>query len=216
LDRELAARHEDTLLQEYIAGVEFGVFYARRPENARGRVISITDKRMISVTGDGARNLERLILDDPRAVCMAAVHFARHRERLTEVPEAGQRVPLTELGTHSRGALFLDGAELASPALAERVEAISRTFSGFFFGRYDLRCESADALRRGAFRIVELNGLSSESTHIYDPKHSLGHAYRTLFSQWRIAFEIGASNRERNAEVATWSELWRLLRSARS
>ena len=183
----------------------------------RGEIISITDKRMLSVNGDGRRSLERLILDDPRAVCLAAVHLERHRERLAEVPAAGERVALTELGTHCRGALFLDGAELLSPALTERIEAVSRCFEGFCFGRYDVRCVSAEALRSGDFRIVELNGLSSESTHIYDPRHSLWHAYRTLFAQWRIAYEIGASNRREHAAAVTpWPELWRLVRGARS
>ena len=230
LERELAARREDTLIQEYVAGVEFGVFYARRPGAAQGSVISITDKRMVSVTGDGSKSLERLILDDPRAVCLAPVHLETHSERLSEIPAAGTRVALTELGTHCRGALFLDGAHLTSPALSERIEAISRSFAGFFFGRYDVRCESPEALQRGDFRVVELNGLSSESTHIYDPKHSLWNAYRTLFAQWRIAFEIGASNREQRkqgapgrperenegAAVTSWPELWRLFRNARS
>ena len=216
LDAEIAARAEDTLLQEYVPGVEFGVFYARRPGALQGDVISITDKRMIAVTGDGARTLERLILDDSRAVCLAAVHFERHRSRLAEVPAKNERVALTELGTHCRGALFLDAGELATGALRDQIDAISRGFRGFFFGRYDLRCDSAQALQQGRFRIVELNGLSSESTHIYDPKHSLWNAYRTLFAQWRIAFEIGASNRERAAPVASWPELWRLMRNARS
>jgi hypothetical protein len=46
---------------------------------------------------------------------------------------------------------------------------------------------------------VELNGVTSEATHIYDPKQSLCGAYRVLFEQWRIAFEIGLQNSERCA-----------------
>ena len=42
-------------------------------------------------------------------------------------------------------------------------------------------------------KILELNGVTSEATHIYDPKFSLLDAYRVLFQQWRIAFEIGQS-----------------------
>ncbi|MGH9801645.1 MAG: hypothetical protein ACRD82_14875, partial [Blastocatellia bacterium] len=34
-------------------------------------------------------------------------------------------------------------------------------------------------------------------TSIYDPKNSAFVAYRILFRQWRIAFEIGEQNRER-------------------
>jgi hypothetical protein len=37
--------------------------------------------------------------------------------------------------------------------------------------------------------------VTSEATNIYDPQNSLIDAYRILFRQWRIAFEIGAQNR---------------------
>ena len=45
--------------------------------------------------------------------------------------------------------------------------------------------------------MIELNGVTSEATSIYDPKNSVFAAYGILFEQWRIAFEIGAQNRER-------------------
>jgi len=39
-----------------------------------------------------------------------------------------------------------------------------------------------------------LNGVTSEATSIYDPKHGLMHAYRTLAEQWRLAYGIGQYN----------------------
>ena len=56
-------------------------------------------------------------------------------------------------------------------------------------------------------KIVELNGVTSEATHIYDPKLSLFDAYRVLFEQWRIAFEIGDLNRARGIRPASVGEL---------
>jgi hypothetical protein len=54
--------------------------------------------------------------------------------------------------------------------------------------------------------VLELNGVTSEATHIYDPKNSLFTAYKVLFSQWRIAFEIGEQNRRRNfAPTSLWA-----------
>ena len=49
-------------------------------------------------------------------------------------------------------------------------------------------------------RVIELNGLTSESTHIYDPKHGLGFAYRALFRQYRIAFEIADEQMKQGIE----------------
>ena len=57
--------------QAYIPGVEFGVFYLRRPKDTRGEVFSITQKQDVSVVGDGRSTLEELILRDDRAIGMA-------------------------------------------------------------------------------------------------------------------------------------------------
>jgi hypothetical protein len=197
----------DSLLQEYVPGVEFGLFYARRPDEPRGRLISITEKVRPVLVGDGRRRLEELILDDERAVCLARTYCELNAERLDHVPAAGEEVVIAELGTHCRGSIFLDGERVHTPALAEAVDRLSRSFEGFFFGRYDVRAESAQALAAGRFRVVELNGLTSESTHIYDPRHSLLGAWRTLFRQWRLAFEIGRANRQRGAATARPGEL---------
>ena len=60
-------------------------------------------------------------------------------------------------------------------------------------------------------KIVELNGVTSEATHIYDPKLSLFDAYRVLFRQWRIAFELGDLNRRwgirRPLQASCWTRL---------
>ena len=61
------------------------------------------------------------------------------------------------------------------------------------------------------FTVIELNGVTSEATHIYDPRIGLLEAYRALFEQWRLAFEIGAENVRRGAETTSIRELVRLL-----
>jgi pimeloyl-ACP methyl ester carboxylesterase/membrane protein DedA with SNARE-associated domain len=205
----------NVVAQEFVTGHEFGVFYYRYPSETSGRIFSITDKRLPSVTGDGRATLETLILRDDRAVCIARFLLAKHAGRLWSIPKAGARVPLVEVGTHCRGAAFFDGTGLATPALEEVVDRISRGFKGFYFGRYDVRADSVEAFQAGRFRIIELNGATSEATSIYDPANRLLSAYRTLFEQWRILFQIGAENRDRGAPVATLGELLELLRRHR-
>lgn len=58
---------------------------------------------------------------------------------------------------------------------------------------------------------MELNGVASEATSIYDPANGLLKAYRTLREQWRICFEIGARNRAAGRRPATLGELRTLL-----
>ena len=92
--------------------------------------------------------------------------------------------------------MFKDGEHLRTPALERVIDTIAQSFPGFFFGRFDVRYADPETLRRGeGFRIVELNGVTSESTNIYDPDWSLLRAYRTLFRQWAIAYRIGAAVR---------------------
>jgi hypothetical protein len=74
-----------------------------------------------------------------------------------------------------------------------------------------VRSPSVAEFRRGLFRVIELNGVTSEATSIYDPSHGPIDAYRTLFAQWRLAFAIGAENRERGVAPAKIGELARLI-----
>jgi hypothetical protein len=133
------------------------------------------------------------------------------------VPAAGARVRLVELGTHCRGATFLDGARLATPALEEAIDALSRSFDGFWFGRYDIRAPSYAALVSGReFSVIELNGATAEATAIYDPSNGLLAAYRLLFRQWAILFEIARRHRERGVPTTRLADLWALLRRHRA
>ncbi len=158
--------------------------------------------------GEGKRTLEELILADDRAVCMSDFYLRKNADRIQDVPAAGERVQLVEIGTHCRGAIFLDGSDTITPALEEVIDRIARTFDGFFFGRFDIRVASRQDLMAGRnMKIVELNGVTSEATHIYDPKLSLFDAYRVLFQQWRIAFEIGDLNRVRGIQPASVGDL---------
>jgi membrane protein DedA with SNARE-associated domain/pimeloyl-ACP methyl ester carboxylesterase len=213
-------RRGELLLQAYVDGLEYGIFYARHPAEPRGRILSITEKRLPFVVGDGRRTLEELIFADARTLGMARLFLSQHAARLGDVPGAGERVRLGDLGTHCRGATFLDGSALHSQALLDAVDELSRGVAGFHFGRYDVRAESPEALTAGRFRVLELNGVTSEATHIYDPRHSVAHAWITLMAQWRVAYEIGAANARRGARVASWGELaracWSFWRRPRS
>src|SRR5262249_46480755 len=153
--------------------------YYRYPDQDRGRIFSVTEKRMPILVGDGTRTLEELILADDRAACMAEFYLRQNAERSQKVPAAGEEVQLVEIGTHCRGAIFLDGSDALTPELEEVIDRIAKSFDGFFFGRFDIRVSSRQDFMAGRnLKIVELNGVTSEATHIYDPKLTLVDAYR--------------------------------------
>lgn len=195
LDELLQIATEDVILQEYAEGLEFGVFYYRIPGEIRGRVLSITAKQFPVVIGDGSSSLGRLILADERAVCLWRAYFEASRMPLDRVPAACEAVRLVELGSHCRGSVFLDARHLLTADLEAAVDRAAKAHPGFYFGRFDVRSPSEEDFQKGRFRILELNGVSAEATHVYDPRVSLFEAYRTMSRVWRLAFEIGAENR---------------------
>jgi hypothetical protein len=212
MEEYLRRSNLDTIIQQYVEGAEFGVFYHRHPDAERGKIFSITEKLFPAVEGDGQSTLEHLILRDERAVCMARFYLKQQGDRLWDVPARGERVQLVELGTHCRGAVFLDGDRIKTAELERAIDEISRGFEGFYFGRFDIRTPSVEQFKEGKnFKVIELNGVTSEATHIYDPRNSLLAAYKVLFEQWRIAFEIGAANRARGVRPTSIRELVRML-----
>lgn len=183
--------------QEFVAAPEeAGFLYHRYPGEAKGRVTSITLKEFPYVTGDGERSLRALIEAHPRARLMKNVFLKRHVADLKRVLDDGERFQLVFSGNHKQGCVFRDGADILTPALELRIDEIAQAIPGFYFGGFDVRFDSTEALRKGeGFRIIEINGAGAEATHIWDPDAKLGAAYRTLFEQFRILFDIGAANR---------------------
>ncbi|RJP35897.1 MAG: hypothetical protein C4547_08460 [Phycisphaerales bacterium] len=191
-------RHpQDVLAQVYHPGPrEAGVFYTRMPAAQRGRIFSITDKHFPILVGDGRSTVETLIWLHPRLRMQAETFLARMDGQAERVPSAGEPVPLVIAGNHCQGTMFRDGAHLKTAALEESIDRIARRFDGFFFGRFDVRYRDVDEFKAGrGFSIIELNGVTSESTNLYDPEWSLWRAYGVLFRQWEILFRIGHENR---------------------
>ncbi len=189
---------------------EAGVFYIRRPQDAAGHLTSLTLKHAPTVLGDGTASLRTLILADPRHGRLRHLYLARLADRLDSVPARGARVRLVFAGNHCRGSVFRNGAADITPALATRIDSIARAMPDFHFGRIDLRYRSMHALRQGEdFSIIEINGVGSEATHIWDPDTSLREVYAAQFRHYAAAFAIGREMRRRGARPSGVRTMWR-------
>jgi membrane protein DedA with SNARE-associated domain len=199
VEKYLLAQPAAVLAQPYHPGpCEAGIFYYRLPGEAAGCIFSLTDKHFPVVTGDGRSTLAQLVWAHRRYRMQADVFLARHAAEAGRILAAGETFPLALAGNHCQGTMFRDGAHLVTPELERTVDAIARGFDGFFVGRFDVRYADVDAFRAGRdLAIVELNGVTSESTNIYDPDNTLWGAYRTLFRQWELLYRIGELNRRR-------------------
>lgn len=195
------------LVQELVdLPLEFGVFYSRRPSEEQGRVTSIVMKEMLSVTGDGKSTLAELILDKPRAKLQFPKLKLAYADQLDSVIENGRTIELVSIGNHALGTKFLNGNHLITGKLSSSFDAISKSIDGFYFGRFDLRCEILQDLEHGNVKIVELNGCGAEPAHIYDPDFKFFDAVFVLVSHWRTIFEIAMENRRRGVRFATFQE----------
>ena len=128
----LRAASADMIIQKYVGGLEFGIFYYRHPTEPAGHILSITEKRFPQVIGDGSTNIGDLILQDQRAVCLERIYLSQLFRPNTDVPSEGEAVSLAEIGSHCRGAIFLDAGHLETPTLRSAVDRAVKCFEGFF------------------------------------------------------------------------------------
>lgn len=191
---------------------EAGVFYIREG-NAAGRIVSLTLKYPAVVVGDGQRTLDQLIAADPRAGKIAALYRQRLAERLTEVPAVGEVVTLSFAGNHCRGALFRNGNEWISEAMTQAVDRVLADVKDFCYGRLDVRFADMARFQRGeCFEVIEINGVSSEAAHIWDPDTRLREVFRVLFWQYRTLFRLGDQLRQAGHRPPSVWTLWRAWR----
>jgi hypothetical protein len=119
----------------------------------------------------------------------------------------GEKYLLEPIGNHCRGTTFLDGNRFIDEKLVSVFDEVSHQLNGIYFGRYDIKCESIEDLKNNRnWSIIELNGVKSEPTHIYQPNASLLEAYKVLFRQWRVIYDISMANKKRGIPFPTFSE----------
>jgi hypothetical protein len=188
---------------------EAGIFYWRHPEAERGQIFSITDKVFPEISGDGVRSSRRWsahprfarqapVFRDDMPPCVGACwHPANDSRWARSATTARARCSGAGRTSGPRRSMPVSTTSHAGFGLLHRAlrRAIQRP--GRFMAGEDLA-------------IIELNGVTAEPTDVYDPDRSVTSAYRSLFEQWRLVFEIGAANRRRGHAGASLGRLLRL------
>jgi len=196
---------------------EAGIFYVRDPKAKKGNIISLALKYSPYVLGDGQSTLAELIDSDPRACQLKDLYGERFAEQLDEV--IGKDIPfrLVFSVSHCRGAIFRNAQEHITEALTQQLDTILSGFPDFYFGRLDVKFRSVESLRKGEdLEIIEINGASSESLHIWDRRTTFTAAIKALLYQYKTLFEIGNENRRRGYEtpgIFALIKAWRYERS---
>ena len=205
----------DFIIQEFITyDIELGVLYYRYPNASTGKVTSVTRKEFLAVLGDGKSNVGQLMQQSTRA----RFQVESMRKRLgdmgmNEVIKSGEKRILEPIGNHCRGTKFLDNNFLLNSQLDEVFDKIALTIDGFHYGRFDMKVKSIEDLYSGKnIRIMELNGVSSEPGHIYDPKNTLWSAYRDLAHHWKIIADISIQQQRRGIMPVPLGILWKVVK----
>jgi hypothetical protein len=205
------------IAQRYIGGLEFGVFYSRQPGTDKGHIISLAQKHPFSLYGDGVHTLEELVLAHPRAVAMESYFAKKFAADYTGIPALGQEIKLAEIGTHCRGAIFTDARHHITESLRASVDELTKPFHDFHYGRYDLRVPCLEDLKQGQnLQVLELNGMTAEPVHIYDPSYSIFKAWQDACKGWTQAFTAGAILRSAGHPVPTLKAILAALREHRN
>lgn len=212
LQEMLSSCKINMLLQEYCqGGLETGIFYYRYPDRTTGHILSITVKEFLKVEGDGVHSLQELLNMDHRSFLQRERIRERFSHLWTEVLPAGEFLELEPVGNHNLGTKFIDKSYLADAPLESIFDKLNHNMPGFYFGRFDIRADSWEALKeRQDFKILEVNGVGGEPTHIYDPSNSVYSAWTSLCLSWRVAARIASINFRNGHQRPTYAHAKRL------
>ncbi len=175
---------------------ECGVFYHRNPNEQTGQISSLTLKHFLSVTGNGNANLKELILADGRAKLYLDLFAEIHKEKLASIPKKNEIIKLTAVGNHSKGTQFINGNHLISNKLISTFDQLSKAIPGWYYGRVDIKYNTFEELENGTdFKILEINGIIAEPTHIYDSEnYTYLKALKAIRAHWKSLFCIATTN----------------------
>lgn len=188
------------ILQEFInLPNECGIFYYRYPDSEHGHITSITLKEFSTITGNGKDTLSKLILNDQRAYLYYELFSNIHQKKMNSIPKEGEKVKLSSIGNHSKGTRFINGNRLIDAELEHTFDRIAKSIEGFYYGRFDMKYRSWEELKNGEnFKILELNGIIAEPTHIYDPENaSYLKAVKNIKYHWQLMNAIALINHKK-------------------
>jgi hypothetical protein len=183
--------------------LEVSLFYYRYPDKSKGAVTGFLQKIPMQVTGDGVHTLEELIKMNSKSQKRMAELSLKHNHNFEKVLPKGEKYMLSFAANHNRGALFVDLKNEIDERLVSMLDGISNSVNDFFYGRYDIMCNSIEELKQGKnFVILEYNGCGAEPNHFYDTGYSLKGAWNEILKHWKVLYEISKQNHKTG--VAYW------------
>ncbi|MEZ4951890.1 MAG: D-alanine--D-alanine ligase [Saprospiraceae bacterium] len=214
LEAYLNQSNFDFIIQEYVAApLELSVLHYLPPGNNQGKTTSICKKEFLTVLGDGNSSIRELMQKNDRAILQLERLEVEKPDLLKSIPEKGCRVLLEPIGNHCKGTTFLSGNDQIDASLQKTFDRIMERMEGIHYGRFDLRCESWEALKNGEMKILEFNGIAAEPAHIYDPGIPVIEKYRVIYRHWKIIFQLYKKQKSLGIKPMTFKEAYNFTRA---
>lgn len=194
--------------------LEVSVFYYRFPDQLKGRISGFIQKELMDVIGDGQRSLLQLVQEHPKAKHRMEEMQVKHGEHFEKIIPNGERYILTYAANLNRGAKFTNLESLIDDTLLKIFDDISHQ-TPFYYGRYDLKCDSIEELKKGNFIILEFNGSGAEPNHVYNCNYSWFAALKVFLHHWKVLFKISMYNRRQGIKFWSFKRGWRFLKEAK-
>ncbi|MEX1239528.1 MAG: hypothetical protein WEB30_07415, partial [Cyclobacteriaceae bacterium] len=175
----------------------------RFPNAERGTITGFIRKEFLQVTGDGKSTLWELMLKYSRVQFRLEEMSAKHKDKLQHILSPGEQYCLSPALNLSRGGKLVTLEKEKDDRLLKVFDYLSHYAGNFYYGRYDIRCESIEDLKHGKnFSILEYNGSGAEPHHVYGNGYNLWQACSILFLHWQALYRISKINHEKG--VAYW------------
>ncbi len=201
----------DYLLQQFTPfAYECGVFFVR--QDGKPRITGMNCKHFPTVVGNGVDDLGTLAQSHYRYSEHWATFLQYHQ--LDRVPAKGEEIRLSFIGSHTMGCMFSDVSHLLTPEIEQQVFGIFADQPGVNFARLDVKASDEASFRAGDFVVIEINGVSSLPTHMFDPGHSLFRAYQIFFEHGKYLAQIAAEQRSAAMNLLPLGKILQRVRSS--
>lgn len=218
---ELKRYHEimaiDYVIQDFVKfPLEVSVFYYRFPNQQKGVITGFVKKEFLQVIGDGNSTLLQLMLNYPRIRFRLDEMRSKHKEHLQIVIPKGEIFYLIYALNLSRGGRLVSLENEKDQQLLQVFDNLSAVSKTLYYGRYDIKCQSVEDLKKGKnFTILEYNGSGAEPHHVYGNGFTLFQACRILAQHWNILCNISKLNHKNGVPYTRFIDGWKLMRACR-
>jgi hypothetical protein len=193
---------------------EFSVFNIRYPGNTKGKITGLCYKELPKIRGNGVQTIQSLIDNHKHRPHFPDSLLLKKNISADYVPYDGEVIVLSDTANRKKGTRMVNLNHLIDDKLTIFFDGLSHHSKDFFYGRFDVKSESINALREGQhYSIIEFNGCGAALHHIYNRNLSLFDAWITLLRHWRAMCEISLENQRLGTNLWRFKEglifLWK-------